>query len=126
MLVDRILEFEDRKRVVAIKNVTYNEPFFQGHFPGHPVMPAVLIVEAMAQCGGVLVLNSVAEPRRHLMYFTGIDRARFRKPVRPGDQLRFELDMLRFGGAVCKMEGKAFVDDAVVAEATLLATIVER
>jgi UDP-3-O-[3-hydroxymyristoyl] N-acetylglucosamine deacetylase/3-hydroxyacyl-[acyl-carrier-protein] dehydratase len=126
MLVDRILEFEDRKRVVAIKNVTYNEPFFQGHFPGHPVMPAVLIVEAMAQCGGVLLLNSVDEPGRRLLYFSGIDRARFRRPVRPGDQLRFELELLRFGGSVCKMEGKAFVDETVVAEATLLATIVER
>jgi UDP-3-O-[3-hydroxymyristoyl] N-acetylglucosamine deacetylase/3-hydroxyacyl-[acyl-carrier-protein] dehydratase len=126
LLVDRILELEDRKRVVGIKNVTYNEPFFQGHFPGHPVMPAVLIIEAMAQCGGVLLMNSVDDPKKHLMYFAGIDKARFRKPVRPGDQLRFELELLRFGGTVCKMGGKAFVGDEVVAEATLLSTIVER
>jgi UDP-3-O-[3-hydroxymyristoyl] N-acetylglucosamine deacetylase/3-hydroxyacyl-[acyl-carrier-protein] dehydratase len=126
LLVDRILELEDRKRVVGIKNVTYNEPYFQGHFPGHPVMPAVLIIEAMAQCGGVLLLNSVENPKRKLMYFAGIDKARFRKPVRPGDQLRFELQLLRFGGSVCKMEGKAFVDGELVAEAELLSSLIER
>jgi len=126
MLVDRILELEDRKRVVGIKNVTMNEPFFQGHFPGHPIMPAVLIIEAMAQCGGVLLLNSVDNPEDKLMYFMGIDKARFRKPVLPGDQLRFELQLLRFGGSVCKMEGKAFVDGELVAEAELLSTVIER
>ncbi len=126
LLVDRILELEDRKRVVGIKNVTYNEPFFQGHFPGYPVMPAVLIIEAMAQVGGVLLMNSVDDPKKHLMYFAGIDKARFRKPVRPGDQLRFELQLLRFGGTVCKMEGKAFVGDELVAEAVLLSTVAER
>lgn len=126
LLVDRITEFEDRKRIVGVKNVTFNEPFFQGHFPGHPVMPAVLIIEAMAQCGGVLLLNAVDDPKKKLMYFTGVDKARFRKPVRPGDQLRFELQLLRFGGSVCKMEGKAFVDDELVAEAILLSTIIER
>ena len=126
LLVDRILEFEDRKRVVGIKNVTMNEPFFQGHFPGHPIMPAVLIIEAMAQCGGVLLLNSVDNPEDKLMYFMGIDKARFRKPVLPGDQLRFELQLLRFGGSVCKMEGKAFVDGELVAEAELLSTVIER
>ena len=126
LLVDRILEFEDRKRVVGIKNVTFNEPFFQGHFPGHPIMPAVLIIEAMAQCGGVLLLNSVDNPENKLMYFVGIDKARFRKPVLPGDQLRFELQLIRFGGSVCKMEGKAFVDGDLVAEAELLSTVIER
>ncbi len=126
LLVDRILEFEDRKRVVGIKNVTINEPFFVGHFPGHPIMPAVLIIEAMAQCGGVLLLNSVDDPANKLMYFMGIDKARFRKPVLPGDQLRFELQLLRFGGSVCKMEGKAYVDGELVAEAELLSTIIER
>ena len=126
LLVDRILEFEDRKRVVGIKNVTMNEPFFTGHFPGHPIMPAVLIIEAMAQCGGVLLLNSVDDPANKLMYFVGIDKARFRKPVLPGDQLRFELQLIRFGGAVCKMEGKAFVDGELVAEAELLSTVIER
>ncbi len=126
LLVDRILEFEDRKRVVGIKNVTMNEPFFYGHFPGHPIMPAVLIIEAMAQCGGVLVLNSVEDPEHKLMYFTGIDKARFRKPVLPGDQLRFELELIRFGGSVCKMQGKAFVEGELVAEAELLSTVIER
>jgi len=126
LLVDRILEFEDRKRVVGIKNVTINEPFFVGHFPGHPIMPAVLIIEAMAQCGGVLLLNSVEDPENKLMYFMGIDKARFRKPVTPGDQLRFELQLIRFGGAVCKMEGKAFVDGDLVAEAELLSQVIER
>jgi UDP-3-O-[3-hydroxymyristoyl] N-acetylglucosamine deacetylase/3-hydroxyacyl-[acyl-carrier-protein] dehydratase len=126
LLVDRIIEFEDRKRVVGIKNVTINEPFFQGHFPGHPIMPAVLIIEAMAQCGGVLLLNSVDHPENKLMYFVGIDKARFRKPVLPGDQLRFELQLIRFGGSVCKMEGKAFVDGDLVAEAELLSTVIER
>jgi UDP-3-O-[3-hydroxymyristoyl] N-acetylglucosamine deacetylase/3-hydroxyacyl-[acyl-carrier-protein] dehydratase len=126
LLVDRILEFEDRKRVVGIKNVTMNEPFFAGHFPGHPIMPAVLIIEAMAQCGGVLLLNSVDDPEHKLMYFMGIDKARFRKPVLPGDQLRFELELVRFGGAVCKMAGKAFVDGDLVAEAELLSTVIER
>ncbi len=126
LLVDRIIEFEDRKRVVGIKNVTINEPFFQGHFPGHPIMPAVLIIEAMAQCGGVLLLNSVDHPENKLMYFMGIDKARFRKPVLPGDQLRFELQLIRFGGSVCKMEGKAFVDGDLVAEAELLSTVIER
>ncbi|MFQ5599520.1 MAG: bifunctional UDP-3-O-[3-hydroxymyristoyl] N-acetylglucosamine deacetylase/3-hydroxyacyl-ACP dehydratase [Candidatus Krumholzibacteriia bacterium] len=126
LLVDRILELEDRKRVVGIKNVTFNEPFFQGHFPGHPVMPAVLIIEAMAQCGGVLLLNTVDDPKRYLVYFTGIDNARFRRPVRPGDQLRFELKLLRFGRSLCKMEGKTYVDGDLVAEAVLLSSIVER
>jgi UDP-3-O-[3-hydroxymyristoyl] N-acetylglucosamine deacetylase / 3-hydroxyacyl-[acyl-carrier-protein] dehydratase len=126
LLVDRILEFEDRKRVVGIKNVTINEPFFAGHFPGHPIMPAVLIIEAMAQCGGVLLLNSVENPENKLMYFMGIDKARFRRPVLPGDQVRFELQLLRFGGSVCKMEGKAFVDGDLVAEAELLSTVIER
>ena len=126
LLVDRILEFEDRKRVVGIKNVTMNEPFFSGHFPGHPIMPAVLIIEAMAQCGGVLLLNSVEDPEHKLMYFMGIDKARFRKPVLPGDQLRFELELIRFGGAVCKMQGKAFVEGELVAEAELLSTVIER
>jgi UDP-3-O-[3-hydroxymyristoyl] N-acetylglucosamine deacetylase/3-hydroxyacyl-[acyl-carrier-protein] dehydratase len=126
LLIDRIVEFEDRKRVVGIKNVTINEPFFAGHFPGHPIMPAVLILEAMAQCGGVLLLNSIEQAENKLMYFVGIDKARFRKPVLPGDQLRLELQLLRFGGTVCKMEGKAYVDGELVAEAELLSTVIER
>jgi UDP-3-O-[3-hydroxymyristoyl] N-acetylglucosamine deacetylase/3-hydroxyacyl-[acyl-carrier-protein] dehydratase len=125
LLVDRILSLEGH-RVVGIKNVTINEPFFAGHFPGHPIMPAVLIIEAMAQCGGVLLLNSVERPKDKLVYFMGIDKAKFRKPVRPGDQLRFELTLLRLKQRICKMEGKAYVNGDLVAEADLLSSIVER
>jgi UDP-3-O-[3-hydroxymyristoyl] N-acetylglucosamine deacetylase/3-hydroxyacyl-[acyl-carrier-protein] dehydratase len=125
LLIDRILSLE-KDRVVGIKNVTINEPFFAGHFPGHPIMPAVLIIEAMAQCGGVLLLNTVDRPKDKLVYFMGIDNAKFRKPVRPGDQLRFELTLLRLKQRICKMEGKAYVHGDLVAEAELLSSIVER
>jgi UDP-3-O-[3-hydroxymyristoyl] N-acetylglucosamine deacetylase/3-hydroxyacyl-[acyl-carrier-protein] dehydratase len=125
LLIDRILSLEEN-RVVGIKNVTINEPFFAGHFPGHPIMPAVLIIEAMAQCGGVLLLNTVERPKDKLVYFMGIDNAKFRKPVRPGDQLRFELTLLRLKQRICKMEGKAYVHGDLVAEAELLSSIVER
>ena len=126
LMVDRILELEDRKRVVGIKNVTINEPFFVGHFPGHPIMPAVLIIEAMAQTGGILLLNTVDNPDDHLVYFSRIDKARFRKPVLPGDQLRLELELVAFKLRVCKMRGLAYVGSDLVAEADLLATIVDR
>lgn len=126
LLVDRIVELEGGKRVVGVKNVTINEPFFMGHFPGHPIMPAVLIIEAMAQVGGILLLNSVDNPNNYLVYFTRIDKARFRKPVLPGDQLRFELELLALKLRVCKMKGVAFVGDECVAEAELLANIVDR
>ncbi len=125
LLVDRILELSD-ERVVAIKNVTANENFFVGHFPGHPIMPAVLIVEAMAQAGGFLLLNRVDEPDNKLVYFIGIDNARFRRPVLPGDQLRFELKLLKLTRGICKMHGQALVDGNLVAEADLLASVVER
>ncbi len=125
LLVDRIVELTD-ERVVGIKNVTMNEPYFTGHFPGHPIMPAVLIIEAMAQTGGVLLLNKVERPREKLVYFMGIDGAKFRRPVRPGDQLRFELEMLKLRGRICKMAGKAFVDGNLVAEADLLSSVVDR
>ncbi len=125
LLIDRILSLEEH-RVVGIKNVTINEPFFVGHFPGHPIMPAVLIIEAMAQCGGVLLLETVDHPEEKLVYFMGIDRAKFRKPVRPGDTLRFELTLLRLKSRICKMEGKAYVDGDLVAEAELLSSIVDR
>jgi beta-hydroxyacyl-ACP dehydratase FabZ len=125
LLVDRILELEPGKRVVGIKNVSINEPFFQGHFPGHPIMPAVLIIEAMAQTGGVLLLNSVEDPRGKLVYFSGIDGARFRQPVKPGDQLRFELELVKVRGPICKMRGVAYVDDEKVAEADLMSNIVD-
>ncbi|MGE5177593.1 MAG: bifunctional UDP-3-O-[3-hydroxymyristoyl] N-acetylglucosamine deacetylase/3-hydroxyacyl-ACP dehydratase [Bacteroidota bacterium] len=125
LLIDRILSLEP-DRVVGIKNVTINEPFFSGHFPGHPIMPAVLIIEAMAQCGGVLLLNTVERPKDKLVYFMGIDNAKFRRPVRPGDQLRFELTLLRLKQRICKMEGKAYVHGDLVAEAELLSSIVDR
>jgi UDP-3-O-[3-hydroxymyristoyl] N-acetylglucosamine deacetylase/3-hydroxyacyl-[acyl-carrier-protein] dehydratase len=125
LLVDRLTEMEDSKRVVGIKNVTVNEPFFQGHFPGHPIFPAVLILEAMAQTGGVLLLSTVDNPKGKLVYFMGIDNARFRRPVLPGDQLRFELTMLRLKKRGCKMRGLAYVAGELVAEADLLAQVVE-
>jgi UDP-3-O-[3-hydroxymyristoyl] N-acetylglucosamine deacetylase/3-hydroxyacyl-[acyl-carrier-protein] dehydratase len=125
LLVDRIVDLEPGKRVVGLKNVTINEPFFQGHFPGHPIMPAVLIVEAMAQTGGVLLLSSVDEPQGKLVYFSGIDAARFRRPVVPGDQLRFELELTKLRGPLCKMKGVAYVDEEKVAEAVLMSNIVD-
>ena len=126
LLVDKILNLVDRERVTGIKNVTINEPFFQGHFPGYPIMPAVLIVEAMAQTGGVLLLNTVERPEKKLMFFIGIDNAKFRKPVLPGDTLRMELRLVKLRSKFCKMRGEAFVDDELVAEADLLSTIVDR
>jgi UDP-3-O-[3-hydroxymyristoyl] N-acetylglucosamine deacetylase/3-hydroxyacyl-[acyl-carrier-protein] dehydratase len=126
LLVDRILELEEGKRVVGIKNVSINEPFFVGHFPGHPIMPAVLIIEAMAQVGGVLLLSMVDDPESRLVYFMGIDNAKFRKPVLPGDQIRFELELLKLKSMFCKMSGKAFVDGALVAEAELLSKVVDK
>jgi UDP-3-O-[3-hydroxymyristoyl] N-acetylglucosamine deacetylase/3-hydroxyacyl-[acyl-carrier-protein] dehydratase len=126
LLVDRITRLEEGRMIEGIKNVTINEPFFQGHFPGQPIMPAVLIIEAMAQVGGLLLLHSVEDPSGKLMYFMGIDGARFRRPVTPGDQLRFELTLLKLKGATTKMKGEAFVEDQLVAEAELLATVVDR
>ncbi len=126
LLVDRITHLEEGHSVEGIKNVTINEPFFQGHFPGHPVMPAVLILEAMAQVGGMLLLNSVEDPNDKLMYFVGIDNAKFRRPVTPGDQLRLKLTLLKLRGRTSKMRGEAYVDDQLAAEAELLATIVDR
>jgi UDP-3-O-[3-hydroxymyristoyl] N-acetylglucosamine deacetylase/3-hydroxyacyl-[acyl-carrier-protein] dehydratase len=126
LLVDRITSLEEGRSVEGIKNVTINEPFFQGHFPGHPVMPAVLILEAMAQVGGLLLLNSVEDPNDKLMYFIGIDGAKFRRPVTPGDQLRLKLTLIKLRGRTSKMRGEAYVDDQLAAEADLLATIVDR
>jgi UDP-3-O-[3-hydroxymyristoyl] N-acetylglucosamine deacetylase / 3-hydroxyacyl-[acyl-carrier-protein] dehydratase len=123
LLVDRILELDEGKRVVGIKNVTINEPFFQGHFPGHPIMPGVLIVEAMAQVGGMLMLGSIQEPESKVVYFTSLDNVKFRRPVKPGDQLRFELDVVQVRGTLCKMHGVAKVDGEVVCEADMAAMV---
>ena len=122
LMVDRVIEFEKNKRIVALKNVTINEPFFQGHFPGMPIMPGVLIVEAMGQAGGVLVSQSLPpEKQGELIFFMGFDKVRFRKPVVPGDQLILELEMLKLRTKVVKMAGVAKVDGKVVAEAQLMA-----
>ena len=127
LLVDRILELEVGKRVVGIKNVTINEPFFAGHFPGHPIMPGVLILEAMAQVGGLLLMSSLdARGEKKLIYFTGIDRARFRKPVVPGDQVRFEVVILQRRRQLCRFKGAASVDDKLVAEAEMSSVLVDR
>jgi beta-hydroxyacyl-ACP dehydratase FabZ len=126
LLVDRILEIEPGKRIVGIKNVTVNEEFFQGHFPGRPVMPGVLIVEAMAQVGGVLLLHNIPDREKKLVYFMGIDEARFRRPVVPGDQIRFEIDVIRLKTSTCKLQGKAFVDGQLVAEAIIMSAMVDR
>ena len=127
LLVDRVIEFEPWKKIVALKSVTANEPFFQGHFPGAPVMPGVLIVEALAQAGGILAYASRGEDQeKELVYFMGIDKARFRKPVIPGDQLILEMISTKTRGNVFKMSGKASVDGALVAEAEIMAMTGEK
>lgn len=127
LLVDKVLEMEEDKRIVSIKNVSINEPFFQGHFPGSPIMPGVLLIEAMAQTWGILVLSSEREKGGSKnVLFLGIDKARFRKPVYPGDQVRFELEALHFKRPVWKFKGKAFVEETLVAEAELMATISDK
>jgi UDP-3-O-[3-hydroxymyristoyl] N-acetylglucosamine deacetylase/3-hydroxyacyl-[acyl-carrier-protein] dehydratase len=126
LLVDRILELEPQKRIVGIKNVTINEPFFQGHFPGHPIMPGVLIVEAMAQVGGMLLMGTLDDPETKVVYFMSLDNIKFRKPVKPGDQLRFEVEMVQVRGKVCRIAGVAKVDGAVVCEAEMAAMVRDR
>ncbi|HEY6158960.1 MAG TPA: 3-hydroxyacyl-ACP dehydratase FabZ, partial [Gemmatimonadales bacterium] len=128
LLVDRIVEFEERKRIVGLKNVSINEPFFVGHFPGRPVMPGVLIIEAMAQVGGMLLMGYFEgqNVEDKVVYFMSLDNVKFRRPVVPGDQIRFELEMLQFRGKTCKMKGVGYVDGQVVAEADMMATVVDR
>jgi 3-hydroxyacyl-[acyl-carrier-protein] dehydratase len=126
LLIDRIVDLDRKKRIVAIKNVTINEPFFAGHFPGMPVMPGVLIVEAMAQAGGVLLFTEVEDRESKLVLFTGIERAKFRRPVVPGDQLRIEVDVRVWRGNAGRMEGAAYVGDKLAAEALVSCRLVDR
>ncbi|MCP2519062.1 3-hydroxyacyl-ACP dehydratase FabZ [Candidatus Aminicenantes bacterium AC-708-M15] len=125
LLVDKIIEIEEGKRIVGIKNVTINEQFFQGHFPKKPVMPGVLILEAMAQTGALLLIGSIPEREKKLIYLTGIEKARFRRPVVPGDQLKMELTLLNLKERFCRIGGKAFVENNLVAEAEILAALVD-
>ncbi len=126
LLVDGILEMERLKRIVGVKNVTITEPHFQGHFPGAPVMPGVLIIESMAQIGGLLLLLEIPDREQKLLYFVAVDGARFRRPVVPGDQLKIEMKLLSWRGDFCKMDGKAFVDGQLAAEATLMCKMIDR
>lgn len=126
LLVDRVVEIDPMKRIVALKNVTINEPYFNGHFPGRPVVPGVLLIEGMAQAGGLLLLNEIPDRESKLLYFGSIDAARFRKPVVPGDQIRYEIDVLRFRRLYCKLSAKALVDGQVAAEAVLSSVMVDR
>ena len=126
LLLDRVVEMEPAKRIVAIKCVTFNEQFFQGHFPGAPVMPGVLVVEAMAQAGAVLLLHDMPDRESKLVYFAGIDKARFRRPVVPGDQLRIISEVVKLRSRTCKMKAKAEVEGQVVTEAELMCALVDR
>jgi len=126
LLVDRIVGYEEGTRIVGVKNVTINEPFFQGHYPGHPIMPGVLIIEAMAQVGGLLLMDLVDDPEDKVVYFMSLDDVKWRRPVTPGDRIVFDVEMLQFRRSVCKMRGTGTVDGKIVAEAELMARIVER
>jgi beta-hydroxyacyl-ACP dehydratase FabZ len=126
LLIDRILEVEDNSKITGLKNVTINEPFFPGHFPGLPIMPGVLIIEAMAQLGGAFLLEHEKERDKKWVFFTGIDEARFRRPVRPGDQLIMVVSVIKRRQTTCKMRGEAYVDGQLVAEAELLSAIIDR
>ncbi|HEV2131906.1 MAG TPA: bifunctional UDP-3-O-[3-hydroxymyristoyl] N-acetylglucosamine deacetylase/3-hydroxyacyl-ACP dehydratase [Longimicrobiaceae bacterium] len=126
LLVDRVVEYEEKKRIVGIKNVTINEPFFVGHFPGHPIMPGVLIIEAMAQVGGLLVMDSIENPKDKIVYFMALNDVKWRRPVTPGDQIRFEVEVLQIRGHTSRMRGVGFVDGQVVAEAEMMARAVDR
>jgi beta-hydroxyacyl-ACP dehydratase FabZ len=125
LLVDRVNELEPDRRIVGVKNVTINEPFFQGHFPGRPVMPGVLILEAMAQVGGILAFKSMGSVAKPVVYLTGVDNAKFRRPVVPGDQLRFEVEVVKKRAPFWKMQGKAFVGTELVCEAEVTAMVTE-
>lgn len=126
LLLDRIVEFEPRKRIVALKNVTANEPQFQGHFPGYPIMPGVLLLEAMAQAGALMILYEFGGAADRLIFFTGVDACKFRRPVVPGDQVRLEIEVLAFRPTAGKMQGRALVEGKLAAEATLSCAVVDR
>lgn len=126
LLIDRVVEMEPKKRIVAIKNVTFNEPHFTGHFPGFPIMPGVLIIEAIAQAGGALLLTEIPDRETKLMVFTGIDDAKFRRPVIPGDQLRIEVTVLNWRTSAVRMRGIATVDGKVACEATVMCALTSR
>ena len=126
LFVDRVLDVEPGKRVRAVKNVTFNEEMFQGHFPGRPIFPAVVILEALAQAGVFILFSRIPDPETKLIYFTAIDNARFRRPVTPGDQLILEVELLKMRLNTVKIAGKAYVDDELAAEADMMALIVDR
>jgi len=126
LMIDKVVEMERYKRIVAIKSVTINEAHFQGHFPGKPVMPGVLILESMAQAGGLLLLQEIPDRDQKLLYLASMDKVRFRRPVVPGDQLRIEVDILTWKGDLCKIDAKAFVDGALATEAIMLCVMVDR
>ncbi len=126
LLIDRVIDVERRKRIVAIKNVTVNEPFFNGHFPEYPIMPGVLIVEAIAQAGGALLLTEIPDRSNKLMVFTGIERAKFRRPVVPGDQVRIEVEVIVWRTTAVKMQGKAYVEGKLACEAVVTCQLVNR
>lgn len=126
LLVDRVLEIEPKKRIVAIKNVTVNEPIFAGHFPGRPVFPGVLLIEGMAQAGGLLLLQDIPDRAKKLIYFAGIEDAKFRRPVVPGDQVRYELEVLRLRSTFSKLAGRVTVDGQLCAEAVISSAMVDR
>jgi 3-hydroxyacyl-[acyl-carrier-protein] dehydratase/UDP-3-O-[3-hydroxymyristoyl] N-acetylglucosamine deacetylase/3-hydroxyacyl-[acyl-carrier-protein] dehydratase len=125
LLIDRVLEYEVGKSIVALKNVTYNEPFFQGHFPGLKVMPGVLLVEAVAQAGGILIYKSIPEPEKKIVFLSKIDKTKFRKTVVPGDQIRIEVEFLRLKSKFCHVKGRALVDGNVVVEGEVMASLMD-
>ncbi len=125
LLVDRVLEMEKGKSLVAVKNVTYNEEFFQGHFPELRVMPGVLILEAIAQAGGILIYNSIPDPEKKIFFLSKVDRAKFRRPVVPGDQLRLEIEMLRLKNRFCHYKGTALVNGEPAAECEVVASLID-
>jgi len=126
LLVDKIIEFIPNESITGIKNVTINEPFFQGHFPDHPIMPGVLILEGMAQAGGIMLLNQLENPRDYVAYFASIDNVKFRKPVLPGDTLRYEMKVISLKRSLSKMHGEAFVGNEKVAEGDFMAILQEK